>query len=191
MSFIVRDDPHHIPPTSTAQDTTANAPAVAPTGTPFIIEEVARSTLSINNKQVVESAKESQGRTPEPLPISASKLVDGQEKVPQSTTSAGHTPGTTEGAHVQTSSSRPVSHANSEHVPNEDIQEGQPDTEHKPAEATPKDQQPTPLPETVHEAAKDAEQIKSVCDRLGNSVYYLKGVMKLGQFVSEVSSDSS
>ena len=38
-------------------------------------------------------------------------------------------------------------------------------------------------------AAKEVVEIKSVCDRLGNSVYYLKGVMKLGEFVSEVSSD--
>ena len=59
------------------------------------------------------------------------------------------------------------------------------------AEDVPNTQQSTGAPPSgiLHEAATDAEQIKSVRDRLGISIDYLEGVMKLGEFISEVSSD--
>ena len=41
----------------------------------------------------------------------------------------------------------------------------------------------------VNQAAKEVVEIKSVRDRLGISIDYLEGVMKLGEFISEVSSD--
>ena len=194
VSFIVREDPRRTPSTSAVQDTAANAPvvtqAVAPADTPSIIEQVTRPISSVSHTQIVEPAKESQGNTPpELLPISAFKSVDGPEGVEQTITTPDHTSSDTEGVHVQMSSSQPVSRANSEHVPTEDVQEGQPDTERKLEEAAPKNQQPTPLSDTVHEAAKGAEQIKSIRDRLGSSVDYLEGVMKLGELVSEVSLD--
>ena len=45
----------------------------------------------------------------------------------------------------------------------------------------------TEIVDIVHEAAIDAEQIRSIRDRLGSSVDYLEGVMGLGEFISEVS----
>ena len=43
-------------------------------------------------------------------------------------------------------------------------------------------------PNSVHEAAADAEQIKSVRDRLGTSIDYLEGISNLGDVISEVCS---
>ena len=159
VSFIVRDDPRWTPPASVVQI------------------------------QMVESAEELQGNTPpKPLPVSTSSPVDGREGAAQAVTALDRTSGITEDAHVETLSSQPVTTANSEHVSIEDIQEGpQPDAKHDTAESVAKDQQPTALSDIVQEAATDAEKIKSIRDRLGNSVDYLEGVMKLGEFISEVS----
>ena len=194
VSFIVREDPRRTPSISAVQDTAASTPvvtqAVASIDTPSIIEQVSRPISSVSHIQIVEPAKESQGNTPpEPLPISAFKPVDGPEGVEQTATALYHTSNATEGAHVQTSSSQPVSCANSEHVPTEDVHEERPDSEHNPEETVSKNQQPTPLLDSVHEAATNAEQIKSIRDRLGSSVDYLEGVKGLGELVSEVSPD--
>ena len=127
---------------------------------------------------------------PVPPPISTFSPVDVGERVAQAVTAPDHTSSVTEGARVQTPLSQPVTRANSEHVSIESIQEApQPDTKHNTAESVAKDQQPQPTApsEIVHEAATDAEKIKSIRDRLGNSVDYLEGVMKLGEFISEVS----
>ena len=128
------------------------------------------------------SAEELQG-----IPVSTSIPVDVREGVTQ----ADHTSGATEDACVQTSS-QPVTSAKSEHVSIESVQEApQPDTKHDAAESVAKVQQPTALPDIVHEAATDAEQIKSIRDRLGSSVDFLKGIIELSKFVSEVSSGSA
>ena len=138
---------------------------------------------------MVESAEELQANTPsKPLPVSTSSPVDGREGAAQAVTALGHTSGITEDARVETLSSQPVTTANSEHVSIEDIQEGpQPDAKHDTAESVAKDQQPTALSDIVQEAATDTEKIKSIHNRLENSVDYLEGVMKLGEFISEVS----
>ena len=184
VSFIVRDDPCRTSPTSTGQDTTINAPAA---DTSSVIGVVTRPTPSVSQIRIVKSAEEVQGNTPpRPYSVSASKPVDDQEGVAQTSIALGHASGATEDALTQPTS-RPVSRANSQHVPTEGVQEREPDTEHKPAEAVTVNQGLTPLSDTVHEAATDAEQIKSVRDRLGTSVNFLEGVMKLGEFISEVS----
>ena len=56
VSFIVQDDPHHIPPASTVQDAAANMPAVpqavASADTPSGIEEVTGPTPSVRHTQL-------------------------------------------------------------------------------------------------------------------------------------------
>ena len=190
VSFIVQDDSRGTPPTSTVQDTVANAPTVprvaASADTPLVIE-VPRLTPSVSNTRIVESAEESQEDTPPEIPpISASNPVGNREGVTQTAIAPDHTPGATESVQE---TSQPVSRAGSGHALTEYVQGRRPGTEHKPAEAAPNDQQSISLSDIVHKAATDAEQIKSIHDRLGSSVDYLEGVMKLGEFISEVSLD--
>ena len=188
VSFIVRDDPCWTRPASTVQDTAVNAPEdpqpTVSADTPSVIEQVSRLTSSVSpsQTQMAGSAEELQG-----IPVSTSIPVDVREGVTQ----ADHTSGATEDACVQTSS-QPVTSAKSEHVSIESVQEApQPDTKHDAAESVAKVQQPTALPDIVHEAATDTEQIKSIRDRLGSSVDFLKGIIELSEFVSEVSSGSA
>ena len=151
----------------------------------FIVRDDPRCTPPVNAVDTAVNA-------PVPPPISTFSPVDVGERVAQAVTAPDHTSSVTEGARVQTPLSQPVTRANSEHVSIESIQEApQPDTKHDAAESVAKDRQPTALPDIVHEAATDAEQIKSIRDRLGSSVDFLKGIIELSEFVSEVSSGSA